>query len=169
VAGLLLACCAACCASALAEPSSKPAITLPFGSILARSVPVSSLPQGAAFETSADENSAHENSADENSADENSADENSVRFHTVLGARAQNTTNTPNWLTLSDQIANSAEGFDKHRLSDGRKLVGWKLSETLYFGRAKKEGATVSLVWEKAVDQRVSLSTDGIKFTRRFR
>jgi len=82
---------------------------------------------------------------------------------------ADNTTPQTNWFTLSSDIAATAEGFDKHRLSDGRKLLGWKLSETLYFGRAKKEGATVSLVWEKSADQRLSLSTDGLKFTRRLK
>ena len=70
-------------------------------------------------------------------------------------------------LSLANHIASSGEGFDKHRLSDGRKLVGWKLSEKLYFGRAKKEGATVALVWEQTAAQRVSVSTDGFKFTRR--
>lgn len=93
----------------------------------------------------------------------------------------QNLPTQTNWLPVSNQLAGSIaastkgsekgseKGFAKHRLSDGRKLVGWKLSETLYFGRAKKEGATVSLVWEKTADQRLSVSTDGIKFTRRFR
>ena len=63
----------------------------------------------------------------------------------------------------------AGSGLERHRLTDGRSLIGWKLSNTLYFGRAKKEGGTVAVVWEQSSNQRISLSTDGLKLTRRFR
>jgi len=163
VAGLLLT----CCAGVSAESSPVPSTIVTFGTVGA----VNTKPMSA---TTSDAGSATKPAREPAPAPDTEPHAGpAAGFYTPsdasLDPSAEHPSNTTNWLTLSNQIAGSAEGFDKHRLSDGRKLVGWKLSDTLYFGRAKKEGATVSLVWEKAADQRVSLSTDGIKFTRRFR
>lgn len=66
-------------------------------------------------------------------------------------------------------VESARSGLNRHKLTDGRSLIGWKLSETVYFGRAKKDRAAVSLVWQASTEQQVSLSTHGVKLTRHFR
>ncbi len=64
-------------------------------------------------------------------------------------------------------VKKARSGLNRHKLTDGRSLIGWRLSESLYFGHAKKDPGAVSLVWKTSTEQQVSLSTQGVKLTRR--
>lgn len=64
-----------------------------------------------------------------------------------------------------------AMGLAEHRLDAGTKLIGWQLGGAWYLGHKDgKNGArdeALSLIWQRRHRQ-VSISTEGIRFTRRF-
>ncbi len=60
-----------------------------------------------------------------------------------------------------------ALGLSKHRLDHETEVLGWRVSETLYFGRQRGEDSGLTLVWQQRNNQ-VSLSKDGLRLTRRF-
>jgi len=57
-------------------------------------------------------------------------------------------------------------GIAEHELDADTEITGWRLNHSWYVGRRKGEDE-VSLVWQGRHEQ-VSISTDGIRFTRRF-
>lgn len=60
-------------------------------------------------------------------------------------------------------------GFDisQYQLDDFTEVTGWKLSERWYFGRQKGADSGLAFVWQDDADQ-MSISTNGIRFIRRF-
>ena len=61
-----------------------------------------------------------------------------------------------------------AWGIDDHRLDQFTKVTGWQVSNNWYFGRQKGEDSGLTLVWQRSAADQVSLSKDGLRFTRRF-
>lgn len=57
-------------------------------------------------------------------------------------------------------------GIGEFDLDDDTEVLGWRLNRSWYFGREDRQD-TVSLVWQGKQD-RVSISVDEIRFTRRF-
>lgn len=57
-------------------------------------------------------------------------------------------------------------GIAEHDLDDETEVIGWRLNRSWYFGREDRQDS-VSLVWQGNQD-RVSISVDEIRFTRRF-
>ncbi len=64
-----------------------------------------------------------------------------------------------------------ALGMAEHRLDHRTELVGWRLNASWYLGHKDgKDGEkdeALSLIWQGERRQ-MSISTDGIRFTRRF-
>ncbi len=60
-----------------------------------------------------------------------------------------------------------ALGLSKHRLDHETEVLGWQVSDTVYFGRQRGEDSGLTLVWQQRNNQ-VSLSKDGLRLTRRF-
>ena len=58
-------------------------------------------------------------------------------------------------------------GIQDHDLDDFTEIIGWRINERWYFGRQDGEDSGLTLVWQDAQDQ-MSLSKEGIRFTRRF-
>jgi hypothetical protein len=58
-------------------------------------------------------------------------------------------------------------GITEHAADDYTTITGWRLSESVYFGSQDGEDSGLSLVWQHDHDQ-MSISSDGIRFTRRF-
>jgi hypothetical protein len=58
-------------------------------------------------------------------------------------------------------------GIEHYRLDHKTKMTGWKLSPRWYLGRQKGADSGLTLVWQRTKDQ-VSVSKDGLRFTRRF-
>lgn len=61
-----------------------------------------------------------------------------------------------------------ALGIAEHRLDEDTELTGWRLNGSWYFGH-EDGGETdgLALVWE-GDHEHLSISTDGIRFVRRF-
>ena len=87
-----------------------------------------------------------------------------------------------------------ALGVNEHALAGGDQLVGWQVADRWYFGRAKQSfrhfGATteeftqqspeqqssrlrtqksLALIWQRSPTQDVTLSTRGLRISKRFR
>ncbi len=60
-----------------------------------------------------------------------------------------------------------ALGVQDHDLDDFTEIIGWRINERWYFGRQDGEDSGLTLVWQDEQDQ-MSLSKEGIRFTRRF-
>lgn len=60
-----------------------------------------------------------------------------------------------------------ALGVQDHDLDDFTEIIGWRINERWYFGRQDGEDSGLTLVWQAEHDQ-MSLSKEGIRFTRRF-
>ena len=60
-----------------------------------------------------------------------------------------------------------ALGLTKYRLDHETEVLGWQVSDSVYFGRQRGEDSGLTLVWQQENNQ-VSLSKDGIRLTRRF-
>ncbi len=60
-----------------------------------------------------------------------------------------------------------ALGIRDHDLDQFTEIIGWRLNERWYFGRQDGEDSGLTLVWQDEQDQ-MSLSKEGIRFTRRF-
>ncbi len=60
-----------------------------------------------------------------------------------------------------------ALGVQDHDLDDFTEIIGWRINERWYFGRQDGEDSGLTLVWQAEQDQ-MSLSKEGIRFTRRF-
>jgi|TARA_B100000315_G_scaffold118928_1_gene108976 hypothetical protein len=58
-------------------------------------------------------------------------------------------------------------GVEKYRLDHETRVTGWQVSENWFFGHQKGEDSGLTLVWQQDREQ-VSLSKDGVRFTRRF-
>ncbi len=58
-------------------------------------------------------------------------------------------------------------GVQDHDLDDFTEIIGWRINERWYFGRQDGEDSGLTLVWQDEQDQ-MSLSKEGIRFTRRF-
>ena len=58
-------------------------------------------------------------------------------------------------------------GIYNHPLDDFTAVIGWRLNERWFFGHQDGEDSGLTLVWQAERDQ-MSLSKDGIRFTRRF-
>ena len=58
-------------------------------------------------------------------------------------------------------------GITEHRADDYTTITGWRLGDTVYFGSQEGEDSGLSLVWQHDHDQ-MSISSDGLRFTRRF-
>ena len=57
-------------------------------------------------------------------------------------------------------------GISEHRVDAHTEIQGWRLNRAWYVGRQKGDDS-LSLVWQ-GTHQQVSISTHGIRFTRRF-
>ena len=60
-----------------------------------------------------------------------------------------------------------ALGVSRFDVDTHTEIIGWRLSNSLYFGAQDGEDSGLSFVWQKDVNQ-VSLSKDGLRLTRRF-
>ena len=58
-------------------------------------------------------------------------------------------------------------GIHDHPVDEFTEVIGWRLNERWYFGHQDGEDSGITLVWQAQHDQ-MSLSKDGIRFTRRF-
>ena len=58
-------------------------------------------------------------------------------------------------------------GITEYRLDHETKVTGWRVAKEWYFGRQRGSDSGLTLVWQNKQDQ-LSLSKDGIRFTRRF-
>jgi hypothetical protein len=71
-------------------------------------------------------------------------------------------------VALAESYALGVNEFDLNHRS---KITGWQVAQGFggqwYFGQKDGDGSGLSLVWQKSADQ-VSISTDGIRFTRLF-
>ena len=56
---------------------------------------------------------------------------------------------------------------DRHELDGYTRLTGWQISQTWYFGKQRGADSGLGFVWQRDDDQ-MSLSTEGLRFTRRF-
>jgi len=61
-----------------------------------------------------------------------------------------------------------ALGVGRYKLDHATKLTGWEISDGVYFGRAKGDSSGIALVWQRRNNQQVSLSNEGVRYTRRF-
>ncbi len=61
-------------------------------------------------------------------------------------------------------------GTGRYALDHKTKVTGWRVAERVYFGRAKAKGeiSGLALVWQRRQDQQMSLSSRGLRFTKRF-
>ena len=60
-----------------------------------------------------------------------------------------------------------ALGIVKYDLDHATQVMGWQVSDRWFFGRQKGMDSGLSLVWQQQANQ-VSVSKDGLRFTRRF-
>lgn len=58
-------------------------------------------------------------------------------------------------------------GIHDHPVDAFTEVIGWRLNERWYFGHQDGEDSGITLVWQAERDQ-MSVSKDGIRFTRRF-
>jgi len=60
-----------------------------------------------------------------------------------------------------------ALGVARYRVDGATKVTGWRLNDGWYLGSQSGEDSGLTLVWQTGSDQ-MSLSKDGLRFTRRF-
>ena len=58
-------------------------------------------------------------------------------------------------------------GINRFDLDGHTEILGWQLSNSVYFGRQDGLDSGLTLVWQQKANQ-VSLSKDGLRLTRRF-
>ena len=58
-------------------------------------------------------------------------------------------------------------GINRFNLDEHTEVLGWKLSEKIYFGRQDGLDSGLTLVWQERANQ-ISLSKEGLRLTRRF-
>jgi len=58
-------------------------------------------------------------------------------------------------------------GITELETDDYTKVTGWQLGHSWHFGYKEGKGSGLALVWQGERDQ-MSISTDGVRFTRRF-
>ncbi len=59
-------------------------------------------------------------------------------------------------------------GITRHQLNHATRVTGWQISQKWYFGQQGGAESGISLVWQRSDDDQMSISTHGIRFTRRF-
>jgi len=65
---------------------------------------------------------------------------------------------------LRDRLA---LGIAEHRLDGQTEVTGWRLNRSWYLGYRDGDGDGLSLVWQGR-RQQLSISTEEVRFTRRF-
>ena len=60
-----------------------------------------------------------------------------------------------------------ALGINRFQVDGHTEIIGWRLSQALYFGRQDGLDSGLTLVWQQESNQ-LSLSKDGLRLTRRF-
>lgn len=60
-----------------------------------------------------------------------------------------------------------ALGIANYYLDHDTKVTGWRVGERWFFGRQRGMDSGLTLVWQLQANQ-LSLSKDGVRFTRRF-
>ena len=60
-----------------------------------------------------------------------------------------------------------ALGVKKFQVDHATRIIGWRMSKSVYFGQQKGEDSGLTFVWQSDQNQ-VSLSKDGLRLTRRF-
>lgn len=60
-----------------------------------------------------------------------------------------------------------ALGIARYRVDGATKVTGWRFNDGWYLGSQSGEDSGLTLVWQTGSDQ-MSLSKDGLRFTRRF-
>lgn len=60
-----------------------------------------------------------------------------------------------------------ALGISRYDLDSHTDMIGWQLSNSVFFGRQGGEESGIALVWQREASQ-VSLSKEGLRLTRRF-
>ena len=58
-------------------------------------------------------------------------------------------------------------GINRFDIDSHTEILGWRLSNSVYFGRQDGLDSGLTLVWQAQANQ-VSLSKDGLRLTRRF-
>ena len=58
-------------------------------------------------------------------------------------------------------------GMGRHQLDDYTRVTGWQISRQWYFGQQRGKDSALGFVWQGDAEQ-MSISTDGIRFIRRF-
>lgn len=59
-------------------------------------------------------------------------------------------------------------GVMKYRLDRHTRIIGWRVSHTVYFGQQRGDDSGLSLVWQQSANRQISLSRDGLRLTKRF-
>ncbi len=61
-------------------------------------------------------------------------------------------------------------GVGRYALDHKTKVTGWRVAQGVYFGKAKAKGeiSGLAIVWQRRQDQQMSLSSHGLRFTKRF-
>ena len=67
----------------------------------------------------------------------------------------------------ADFVKSYVWGVGKYRTDEHTKMTGWRLGKSWHFGYQQGEDDGISLVWQGEREQ-MSISVDGIRFTRRF-
>ncbi len=60
-----------------------------------------------------------------------------------------------------------ALGINRFQVDGHTEIIGWRLSQAVYFGRQDGLDSGLTLVWQQESNQ-LSLSKDGLRITRRF-
>ncbi len=60
-----------------------------------------------------------------------------------------------------------ALGVGRFDIDHHTEIIGWRISDTWYFGRQDGLDSGLTLVWQQEENQ-VSVSKDGVRLTRRF-
>ena len=60
-----------------------------------------------------------------------------------------------------------ALGINRFDLDAHTEIIGWRISDAVYFGRQDGLDSGLTLVWQQQANQ-LSLSKDGVRLTRRF-
>jgi hypothetical protein len=58
-------------------------------------------------------------------------------------------------------------GISERETDDFTTVTGWHVGDSWHFGYQDGEDSGLSLLWQKEQDQ-MSISSEGIRFTRRF-
>jgi hypothetical protein len=94
---------------------------------------------------------------------------------TVLGANAASAADLMEAEQWSAQPAIEKDrsytlGAGRYALDSKTKVTGWRIAQGVYFGKAKAKGeiSGLAIVWQRRQDQQMSLSSRGLRFTKRF-